>query len=184
MRDDAKPIAFARQIAANYHRRITSDLQDDCELEASVVLWQIAGRLDRLHPTERTRYSLVCIRRAVWRMLRKELTYRRVATTYPQPQLDALMATDTRTAVTHTQLHTLPGLIDLATCPTVIAALRKLSRGDFEILELAIVRDFTDEELGAHLRMSAAAACKRRQRALRKLRLSIDRIRKSPLNQE
>ncbi|HVA89475.1 MAG TPA: sigma-70 family RNA polymerase sigma factor [Chloroflexota bacterium] len=149
-------------ICRGYPVSFSGDIVDDCLLEATLCAWLIRERVARLPAPEREAYTVVCVRRAVKRVLRREID--------AASHCVSLEDIDERAVVIEGDHSAGPALEDQVDSPSLVDALRALSTRDREILEPHYTRGVTDVEIAAELQITAAAAKMRRTRAMKRLR--------------
>jgi RNA polymerase sigma factor (sigma-70 family) len=150
---------------------LPSDLRDDCELEASLALWQARERLAALPEGDREAYAAVCVRRRISQLLRRERRYQARTISLERLQMEegnVIDLRDERQVVGETLADT--RLSDQIERTDVAAAVLALPARDQDILELYYLRDLTDAEIAGRLDASTAAVKVRRRRALDKIR--------------
>src|ERR1041385_6534018 len=55
--------------------RLSPDVYEDCVLEAALLLWRVRDKLAACPDGDRDAYGEACVRRVVWRFLRRELEH-------------------------------------------------------------------------------------------------------------
>jgi len=166
--------AMARQLCDRLGWYPNSDVLDDCCLEAVLLVWRLRGKIQEVPEGTRAMYVGVCIRNAMWRVLRRERQQARDCVSLDRPS-DA----DTRlieflasppTDAEGTLAETLLGCIE---DPHLLAALQALPSADRSLLQLCYSEEMTDPAIAARLGRSPDAIRMRRRRALHKLRQAL-----------
>jgi RNA polymerase sigma factor (sigma-70 family) len=160
-----------RRIWGRWGWALNSDLREDCELEASLALWQLRDRLESLPEAERDAYAVACVQRRLSNFLQQECRQRARALSLEALGTEGGPAIEWAAARSDEWDAPAVGtLFDQIGRPEVAAALRSLPERSGEILDLYYGQEFTDAEIGQRLHVSPAAVKMQRHRAVARMR--------------
>jgi RNA polymerase sigma factor (sigma-70 family) len=153
---------------------LPSDVRDDCELEASLALWQARERLGALPEGQREAYAAVCVRRRISQILRCERRHHARTVSLEALRTEGGTVVDLgEDAASAGEVPASGSLSEQLGCATLAAVVRALPARDQDILNLYYVKELTDVEIAGQLNASAAAVKVRRNRAIGKIRRKL-----------
>jgi RNA polymerase sigma factor (sigma-70 family) len=155
-----------------------SDLGADCVQEARICLWQAREKLENLPPRSRERYSMACVRNAVYHCLKRERRQRHATVSLDelQARLKDPERADLETSPAQKDLlpdHFFESLPDRFDAPKVISALAALPARLRRILDLHFIRQLTDREIAVVLDTTPGAVKVQRAQAIARLRRAL-----------
>jgi RNA polymerase sigma factor (sigma-70 family) len=167
---------FIQGLCRRAAQTVPTDLREECEAEAWLVLWQVHERLQALPEAERRAYATVCVRHRLGKICRREHRRRALMVSW-----DSLQAKDGR--VMEIGLAAQPDraeddrgcLLDQIGRVELAAALMALPPGERQLLDLYYAQQLTDGEIARQRNVSPAAVKMRRHRAIVKLRQALQR---------
>jgi RNA polymerase sigma factor (sigma-70 family) len=172
-----RPVAgIVQRVWCRSGAALSSDVREDCELEATLTLWQVRDRVKALPAAERDAYAATCVRHRLQQVLRRERQQRawdvslELLRTENGPALDLA---DTR-AVPWDDLIA-GSLLDQLGRSDLFAAVHALPARDRDVLDLYYARELTDAEIAGLVDSTPAAVKVQRNRALSKLRQWLGR---------
>jgi len=146
---------------------------EDCLQEARLQVWKLYNRLQAVPLAEWEPYITVCVRRTVWRVLRRELQHRSGATWVKEMEWQERVFVGSGCATERWEPLIMDQLLDRIDRPDLAAALEALPPDDYAILNLCYFEGLRLEQIALRLSVSVDAAIKRRQRALARLRKAL-----------
>lgn len=160
---------------AQWHGAVGPDAVQDMEQETRLVLWKALPRLKQLCPEVRAAYARRCAQRAAQLFLRREVNEARRLSAFNEdstlPPQQRGSVSNMPGAYSNCPVFTSPQhlTVNLHNLP-VAAAFDALSSGEQWIVLRAVIWEWSDVEVAEVLLITPAAAKKRRQRAVLKMR--------------
>ncbi len=158
---------YVAYLARAVLRHTSPDVVDDCLVEARIAVWRAITHVDDVKAVESPdRYRRTVIRRAVSRFLLRLL---RSSPTVSSPLVCDWLEKLPADEVSHLADRA-DSLREHLDDERLLLALQQLPESDREILSLCYGQGQSDVEVASALGITPAAATKRRQRAVRRLR--------------
>lgn len=160
---------WIRELWLPWSKKLDPEVFDDLVQEARLALSRLADTPPRVPAAERGAYAHSCVRRAVWRVLRRELRHARWSVSLERLEIEEVLAPAGGTPVGGHGASQPDDLLHYLGRPEIADAFLSLQGVDREILSLAFVGGLTDAEIGTAVGRTTAGVTKRRQRALARL---------------